>query len=342
VILFRCSADATTGFGHLARCRALAAALASEGIAVSMAGPNHAARQASDKQLFANWFEMPADRDSKADASMLSGFARKIGSRMLVIDDYRVDETYQGVLRHEGLRWLQFQSPNGQSIWSDLVLHANPAVSSADYAGMLRNSATRLLLGPRYALLRAEFGRAAARRRKGGTARQVMLAFGAGDDRGAIQRTFPPLLTAAPPDMRFVVVSGVHNPNNAALVDWLRTVGDGRVTFLIDPPNLIEIMQASDIAVTSGGTLTYELAACGVAMLILAVSDNQLEAAAWEKQGAAIFLGPMAALMDQRLTDCFAALCRWADARDRMGKRAAQLVDGQGARRVAQILDEAI
>lgn len=51
------------------------------------------------------------------------------------------------------------------------------------------------------------------------------------------------------------------------------------IHFLVNISDMDKYMKICDIAVTAGGTTTYELCACGIPSVIYTLADNQLEIA---------------------------------------------------------------
>jgi len=241
MILFRCNAGPQIGFGHLTRCRALAYALREQGESCIMVGPDHAYANNEDDHLFDAWIPQMWG-SAENDASSLVMLARSYNAKKIVLDDYRVNEEYQLVLRNEGLKWLQFEARTTQPIWADIVLNASPAAKPRDYAAVLRNPETQLLLGPQYAVLRPEFTNIKDR----GYSRQikkVLVTFGGGDDRGAILFVLASLIPATSKDLEFVVVSGANNPRNQEIKNWIRLYGQGRVIMKINHLLLLQSLQ---------------------------------------------------------------------------------------------------
>lgn len=337
MILFRCHAGPEIGFGHLARCRALVAALASRGARCGMVGPALDYRTKADRALFRLWEPVPGWESAAADAASFARLAAAEGAGLAVLDDYRVDEAYQLVLREAGLRWLQFEGRTDRPVWADIVLNGNPAARPEDYAPVLRNKAARLLLGPSHAILRPEFSGLAPRETRA-EIRNILVAFGAGGDRGAIRFTLETLLPAMDKAIRFTVVSGKHNPANGELAAFVAAHGEGRVNLLIDPPGMAEIICVADIAVTSGGTLTYELAACGVPMIVVAISDDQMRSRAWADAGVGFFLGRHPGLRGDVLVSAVRGLSEDFEQRRRLSAAASKSTDGRGAERAADAL----
>ncbi len=284
MILFRCNAGPQIGFGHLTRCRALAFALQVQGASCMMVGPDHAYVNEEDSSVFDAWLPQVWD-NAESDALQLVKLAERYGAKKLVLDDYRVNEAYQLVLRNKGLKWLQFEARTSQPIWADIVLSASPSAKKEDYGHILHNPDTQLLLGPKFAVLRPEFANIKPRNPEH-PIKKVLVTFGGGDDRGAIHFVLSTLLSITSSDLTFLVISGEHNPRNAEYLEWIKKHGEERVNFLVNPRPIAPLFMECDLAVMAGGTMTFEAACCGLPMLLITIADNQVQqATAWEELG---------------------------------------------------------
>lgn len=315
------------------RCRALAHALVEQGESCVMVGPGQADARTEDNEIFQDWIPLSDWVSPVEDASRLIALQQRFQSNWAVLDDYRIDEAYQLSLRAAGLRWLQFDGGSDKALWADVVVNANPAVRPEDYAGVLRNPGTRLLLGPRYAILRPEFERVEPRD-PGRPVEQILVTFGGGDDRGANEFVLSSLLPVTPPDVRFLVVSGARNPSNPSLKRWVDVHGQGRVSLRIDPEQVAPLFASCDLAVMAGGTSTYEAAACGLPMILISIADNQvLQSNAWAQLGAALHLGGLASVSVFDIRQALATISQSQG----MGRERSLVrrVDGHGAYRVA-------
>ena len=119
------------------------------------------------------------------------------------------------------------------------------------------------------------------------------------------------------------------------------------VTDAIENPRMIvhrgvstlrSLMLAADVAVSGAGMTLLELAATATPTVFLTLAANQRpNAAAFELAGAGVAAGsadhPDLAVTVAR---CLERLAADAALRERLGAAARRLVDGQGARRVAQ------
>ena len=98
------------------------------------------------------------------------------------------------------------------------------------------------------------------------------------------------MLPVTVPDIKFMVISGKHNPRNAANQEWIESCGEGRVEFIVDPQEIASLMIGADLAIMAGGSSTYEAALLGLPMIIISIAENQKNhAKAWDDLGSAFF-----------------------------------------------------
>lgn len=336
VVVFRCDAGAELGLGHLIRCRTLAGALQEQDISCVMLGPAVAYRLDSDRQTFSHWRHLAYWQTADLESARLLDACKDFGASVAVLDDYRVDESFQTAIRRGGMRWLQFDGTARKPLWADLVLNANPGVVAGDYANMLRIDDTSLLLGPAYAVLRPEFA-AARGARAFDEPRRILVICGGGDDRGAIQTLLSASLDVTPPSIRLSVVAGAAHPRIDALREWIDAHGQQRVELLVDPPEMAPLMASCDLGLMAGGTATYEAACLGLPMVLVSIAENQEpQCRAWQALGAAFYLGPLWSLDVDKLRESLQELLVSASLRRNSSMRGSEIVDGLGARRVAK------
>jgi len=253
-----------------------------------------------------------------------------------VLDDYRIGPSYQAGMLKSGLKWLQFASASfEQLLWADWILNASPAVSESMYQTLLQRHEQKLLLGPKYAILRAEFSSPRKLRTTRPRALRILVTFGAGDDRGAMLFVLQALYGRIP-NSTLVAVSGSRNPRNSEIKEWFASLDSGRAILYIDPKPIRPIFASCDLAVMSGGTTTFEIAACGVPMVLLTIAENQLaQALAWGEIGAALYLGVYGDVSKERLVFQVKQISDNQNQRQRMSEICSSSVDGRGAERVA-------
>jgi spore coat polysaccharide biosynthesis protein SpsF len=99
------------------------------------------------------------------------------------------------------------------------------------------------------------------------------------------------------------------------------------------------LMAKADLALASFGMTAYELAAVGVPMLLLCLSeDHRVSATSLAEAGAAEIAGIAKDVTDAALDAAIAAIAADDSRRERLGRRARALVDGKGAARIAESL----
>jgi UDP-2,4-diacetamido-2,4,6-trideoxy-beta-L-altropyranose hydrolase len=313
-LVFRCEGSPRLGLGHVMRSIALAQAVRARG-----AETVFAMSEGPAAGLAARYGFRVVGLRSRA-ASALSPISAQ--ADWVVLDGYDFGHLYPS-LRRQGVRTcaVMDQPPRPPA---DLVV--NPNLS----AGPVKAPA---LCGARFALVRDEFSRARRVPRAGGL--RVLLMFGGSDVAGLTARTLAWLSEAQHlPPLQLTAVVGPLAPGRAAIARAARRAG---ARLLVAPPDLPSIMAASDLAVTAAGSSVLEMLRLAVVPLMVTVADNQRGiAAAVERAGAGLDLGPASTLAGADLAQ---ALVRAARSRRGMAAAGRRLVDGRGALRVARTLE---
>ena len=188
------------------------------------------------------------------------------------------------------------------------------------------------LLGPKYALLRRAFWDAPEKTKRQ-KVKNIMITFG-GHDRRNMTFAILKFLKEQHPDVikKVIVSSGFQNREE---IEKLR----GENVDLIYAPDenrLKEIMVDCDLAVSSGGQTTYELARTGTPAVGISVADNQkrnLEK--WQENGFIEFIGGYDdENLLEKLEKSLRLLFSYGE-RAKRAKNAKGLIDGMGAIRLA-------
>lgn len=140
-------------------------------------------------------------------------------------------------------------------------------------------------------------------------------------------------------ELEYHVVVGCFNQNKEQLYRMADT--HSNVYLHENVSNMSEWMRACDVAVSASGTTLYELCACGIPTICLEVADNQKGAAMWEETGYMLYAGNVYEDKEQCMQRCVEALLQYRGSfklRQDKSIRMQTLVDGNGARRIAQYL----
>lgn len=345
-VLIRADASTAIGSGHVMRCLTLANVLQGEGATVSFAcrrlpGDLLAMVAAQGWPVFALPCALqgaaPADiqallpwqADIDALAEQLPAQAR---FDWIIVDHYGLDHHWERAAQRWAPRIAAIDDLANRAHAVDLLLDQNYIASAQGY-GPLLTRPCQLLLGPRYALLREEFQVPARPVRA--EVERVLVNFGGMDTTGQTLKACQALADFS--ELQVTVVAGMANPRWAQL----QALAAQRPSWqlLSHSRAFGQLMAAADLFVGAGGGTSWERAALGLPTICLAVAANQeANAQALAAAGMHCYLGPCATVSTQALAAAIGALLQRFDLRRGYAERSRQLVDGGGARRVAEAL----
>lgn len=354
-VAIRVDASAAMGTGHLKRCLSLAQALAEAGAqtrficrpldAVAaqvlaaqngtvhwLPAPTATFTLPADAPPHARWAGVSATDDAQQTAEALADWRPD----WVVVDHYAFDARWHQAIRLAlCCRLLAIDDLADRPIAADALLDHN---WNADHR---RKYATRVLVpptwltGPRYALLAPAY-RGAPRCVLRAEVRSIGIFLGGTDPGGAsahVVRTCRAAGFGGPLE----VVSTSASPH---LTDLQRAcTADPDTTLTLDEPDLAAFFARHDLQIGAGGGATWERCCIGTPTIALVLAANQaVVVPALDHLGAL-----RAARLDgapdtadlPTLSDALRQLLPDAAERAAMGQRAATLVDGRGAQRVA-------
>lgn len=275
-------------------------------------------------------------RYSGADAEITGRIA---AGAPVVLDAFGTPLPYRAALRGHSLRLAIIDDTGGGGPWSaDIIVNQNYGAEAGMYPGC--DPATALLLGPRHALLRAEFARWRDRlqRRDGATAR-IVTSFGGADPTDTTSIALAALASLPPSGRRAFLVAGAANPRAAALKARARASG-WPMRVLRRPSSMARVFAWADLAVLAGGASIWEALCLGVPAIGIAIADNQVPAAeALGRDGLWHYLGRAETVTEGQIADAVARLLADPGERRRLSEAGRAAVDGKGADRVAEALE---
>jgi UDP-2,4-diacetamido-2,4,6-trideoxy-beta-L-altropyranose hydrolase len=333
-ILIRADASVRIGTGHVMRCLALAQAWQDQGgnavFALAESTPAILAR------LIAGGCEVMsihASPGTPEDACCTVELAEARSARWIVADGYSFDADYQRRMKDAGRNLLCIDDNATVSHFSsDLVLNQNLHACESLYAK--REPVTKLLLGPKFAMLRREF-RAWQRWRREipSLALRVLVTMGGSDADNLSERVIQALSLLDIKGLKATVVAGGSNPHIQRLKAMAeRSHGTTRVE--VDSNNMPELMAQADLAISSAGSTCWEMCALGLPAIVIDIAQNQIPLARKLASERICIYVPAMQATAQRLAEEIELLVRSSDRRSLMSRRALELVDGNGAARV--------
>jgi UDP-2,4-diacetamido-2,4,6-trideoxy-beta-L-altropyranose hydrolase len=340
-IAFRADASEQAGSGHLMRCLALADGVRARGartrfLCRALPPALAAAVRGSGHELAILAGSPGLDPDPSMDAAATNAALADAASwDWLVVDHYGLDERWETAARATAGRILVLDDFPGRRHDADLLL--DPAlhpVGARPYAGLLP-AACRVLLGPAFALLRGEFrDRAPPGAREGF---RVNVAFGGTDPGGMTLRALRALKIWGEARSGIDVVLGSASPHLRAVADACARLPGAELH--VDATHVAELLGRARLGIGAGGGSSWERCRMGLPALMVSVAPNQRpNCRALHAARAALCLGDQDDVTSESLAALLAALAARPRLLDRMGKRAAALVDGRGVERLAILL----
>ena len=334
--VFRADASGSLGIGHVMRCSALSEALAGWRTAFACS--------AETLEIY------PSLATSEHDIAPLTGDGDGAdvlrqrwpqGCDLLVVDHYRLGAAFETAARGWARRILVIDDLADRPHDCDLLLDTALGRESEAYEALVPGHC-RLLLGPRYALLRPQFAAA----RAGALARR--------DNVEPVRRILVSLGETDPADVTEKVVEGIGRSGIDAEIDvvtGLAAARQGRieraaeqipqrVRMLPAVTDMARLMVEADMAVGAGGSTTWERCCLGLPTVLVTVAPNQaVQAKALTDLDAALCLGWHEDVEAGAVADAVRRMGAGAEERSRLSVASASLCDGEGAGRIAAAIE---
>lgn len=357
VVAFRADASLDIGTGHVMRCLTLANALRKEGVRcvfISREHPGNLLSLIRDQGFEA--FSLPLESSVQPEsvekkpshaAWLGTNWAKDaqqtiavLGSESiewLVVDHYALDARWESALKGKSKKLLVIDDLADRKHDCDLLLDQNLGRTSEHYAHLVPVRC-KVLIGPKFALLRPEFSESrpySLNRRKAAVLKHLLISMGGVDKGNATSLLLDSLLDCElPKDCRITVVMGPHAPwlaevqERAERMPWSTEVRVG-------VSNMASLMAESDLAIGAAGTTAWERCCIGLPTLTMVLADNQRDGAtALEATGSILTIG---ANVKHELKEIFSdsalttKLCQLRDA-------SCRITEGNGAEIISNIL----
>ena len=339
ILLVRADATIISGTGHVMRCLALAQAWQHSGgkvvFAMQRSTPAVLERlKSEDIQVV----HLQADDNLQPDAAQVISLAREQAASWVVVDGYQFDWEYQAALACDGLKVLLVDDLGREGHYmADLVLNQNAHAQELSYRD--REHHTRLLLGPRYAMLRSQFASWGGWLRAiPAEGRRVLVTMGGSDPDNFTLTVLEALQVVDVEDLEVQVAAGGSNPHLQALES---AVGQARhpTRLVTNAENMPELMAWADVAISAAGTTCWEMCCLGLPSLTVDLAANQLPVAQrLDQVGVTRHIGSSRNCPTEKVARDLMWLLTAEEVRCQMSRRGRELVDGKGASRVCSAM----
>jgi UDP-2,4-diacetamido-2,4,6-trideoxy-beta-L-altropyranose hydrolase len=191
----------------------------------------------------------------------------------IVVDHYALDARWERMLRKHCDRLMVIDDLADRAHECDLLLDQNlHSTPDLRYMGIVPGHC-RMLLGPRFALLRPEFAEARSDLRdRDGSVRRILVFFGGVDACNQTERVMQVLSSGVLREAKVDVVIGLAHPRRSHIIDLC-----ARLNYQchVQTENMAALMASADLAIGAGGTATWERCCVGLPALVWPQADNQ-------------------------------------------------------------------
>lgn len=332
--IFRVDANEYIATGHLMRCMVIALELKSRGkdVLFCLAEDKFTSRLKANELTYiimdSKWNEL------HNEIEQLKEIVNKYNGEWLIVDTYQADAKYLESL--EEVTKVMYIDDLQKDIYNiSAVLNYIDWLDDNSYFDKYNNLDTKLMVGMKYTPLRSEFFNG-----NDEVKNSIMITTGGTDSYNLTSKILLELLNKSElAQVKYNVVVGQLNEN---IEEIKRIAYDNRnVALHMDVDNMGELMRASDIAISAGGTTLLELCACGIPTVCFAFADNQIELTTqMDSHGIMICAGDVRTNEDicndigKSVVELFVNKGKRAIIKNNMLK----LVDGKGTRRIVDVI----
>jgi len=360
------------GQGHLARCHTLALAFQHAGWHVCMLGQNllgnGLARLMAAQTTHPNSpplidvicipLVMEFTPEVQAECKAQQQFANAIqpyllGASLLIVDHYSLGSAFYQSLSSTALLLMAIDDLANRELPVDILLDQNfqgaapkpePASETPGWRYLQHvKRSTRMLIGPKYALLRAEFLQ--WQRVEPVTKprlEKLLISLGGSDPHRFTEQIIQALAASAYRQLAIDVVVGAAYPALDALSTQLQALTNARLH--VQTSQMAALIHQADLVIGAAGGSTWERALIATPAMVFSLAANQQPALlALAEQGALINAGAADEFNADRFLHMLVQLDQRPELRQQLAKTARQLMgDGDGAALVVKRIQDVI
>ena len=287
---FRVDASSQIGTGHFMRCLTLADVLKQRDAQIRFVSrhlPGHlrdmlaakghqfmplnssSSEAISDDLPHAHWLGTSQHADEQDTIQALSDQTWD----WLVVDHYALDARWESVVRKTTKNILVIDDIADRQHDCDVLLDQNFYTDMDTRYTVKVPAHCRLLLGPRYALLRDEFRQLRERvNPRTGPVKRILVFFGGVDVDNYTARAIEALAYIGSHDLHVDVVIGAQHPHREQIES---ACADHDFAWHVQTNRMAELMASADLAVGAGGSASWERCCLGLPALTFSTADNQ-------------------------------------------------------------------
>ena len=281
----------------------------------------------------ANW----VGADWKSDAEGTCAWLGEMEADWLIVDHYGLDTRWESALRPYCRKFMVIDDLADRQHDCELLLDQNLVADMVHRYDDRVPQTCGTMLGPDYALLQPQYAQLHPRTPpRQGPVRRMLVYFGGADTGNLTGLAIAAFLSL---DRIDVAMDVVINPAGSQ-IDKIReqVTGQQNIRLHAGLPSLAPLMAEADLAIGGGGATSWERCCLGLPALVITLAENQRPIAAeLVRHGLIRWLGHCDEVGEEELAQTMREVFdtgldpAWSESCN-------QLVDGQGAARVAGYL----
>ena len=335
-ILIRADGNAGIGAGHLMRCLTIAEALENKAQVGFVCADRDSAELAMSKGFDA--YVLGTDyKHMELELPLWEQlFDGNLRNRKILVDSYYVTNVYlEGLQTYGQVILLDDMCKRPWNV--DKPINYNAFATIEMYDSLNSPYKTQYYVGGRYIPIRKEFCGKDYQPKE--HAENILITTGGGDCDNIAGQILDNIRDTS---CTFHVVTGRFNPHYDELLK--RSKEYGNVQVYHDVKNMAELMARCDLAVTAGGTTIYELSTLGVPFVCFSYAENQEKLTEYIRDrqiagyGGSYHKDACGTL--EGIAKQINELKKNSALRKEYSEKERKLVDGEGAKRIARIIQD--
>ena len=341
-IYFRCDSSSDIGSGHVIRCLTLANFLKKKGLFTTficketegnlfdvILKHNHNLVVLSNSNKKNIW-----EDDAQEIIDKIKDF--NSSKDWMVVDHYFLNKDWETRISSKLYKLFIIDDLCDRPHYGNILLNQNylPGIRS-QYKKIL-SSKTKILLGPKYALLSPEYKatRKLIKINKKKKLQRVIIFFGATDHKEQTIKCLSILSKLNLKLLKIDIVIGLANKKKKLIEEITDKIDNA--TLHVQIPSLCNLMKNADLYLGSGGTTTWERCCLGLPSIVISTSGNQVRQNEYLfNKGVIKYLGKAESVSEENIRT---ALLMFAEGYDstKMSKKALKITNGNGAELVSK------
>ena len=253
----------------------------------------------------------------------------------VLVDHYDLDMEWESEIRKHVEKIIVIDDLANRKHNCDLLLDQNLYDNMYERYSNLVPTNCKILVGPKYALLRSKFLQVRENVKCRKTLENILISFGGSDPTNETSKVLTGIKKL---HMKNTKISAVVRSTNQHMDEIKKLCSSiNNCTLYCDVDNMEQLMISSDLAIGAGGTTTWERCCLGLPSIVSIIADNQTEQIkTMAEKKCVINLGDCKNLTPYDYEECVKQIN--SNMLMNMSSNCLEIVDGKGCFRVSEIM----